>query len=377
MRVLHAYKVFVPDSEGGVVRVISDLAVSREGLESSVLVARPRGATQSGEIRGVPVHFSGSLGSVMSMPISPAYLASFAKQARDVDLVVHHAPFPLTDLAIMAALPRDVALIVHWHADIVGRAVLRGMLTPLMHAVLRRANRIVVADDVLVESSPFLRPYRDKCTACRYGTDIAFWSGLSPSEKTEVEAMRRQHPRLVLGVGRLVAYKGFEYLIRALQHVDATAIIVGEGPLEKDLSALARSLGVADRLRFAGRQSRDSLKLLMHAARMVAMPSISAAEAFGLVQIEAMAAGCPVINTMLPTAVPHVARDGREGLTVAPGAVEELAVAIARLLDEPGLAQRLGDAGAARAREMHQLERFQADNHRVYHEVVRLHRASY
>lgn len=122
---------------------------------------------------------------------------------------------------------------------------------------------------------------------------------------------------------------------------------------------------------FAGLQSRDRLKLLIHAARMVAMPSISAAEAVGLVQIEAMAVGRPVINTSLPTAVPRIAREGREGLTVPPGSVDELAVAITRLLDEPGLAGRLGDAGSARACEMYQLKRFQDDNHRVYHEVVR------
>jgi rhamnosyl/mannosyltransferase len=377
MRVLHAYKIFAPDSEGGVVQVISDLTMPpRDGLQSSILAARPRGAAHSNEVGGVPVHASGSLGTVMSMPISPAYLTSFARQARHVDLVVHHAPFPLTDLAIVAALPRRVALIVHWHADIVGRALLRRLLTPLMHAVLRRADRIVVADAALAASSPFLQPYRDKCSVCCFGTDVAYWSSLSAAEQAEVEALRRQDPRLVLGIGRLVSYKGFEFLIRALQYVDATAIIVGEGPLEGDLRALAETLGVAERVRFAGRQPRDRLKMLLHAARMIAMPSISAAEAFGLVQIEAMAAGRPVINTWLPTAVPHIARDGQEGLTVPPGAVEDLSVAIARLLDEPGLAQRLGDGGAMRAREMFQLARFQADSHRVYREVVRLHRAS-
>lgn len=376
MRVLHAYKIFAPDSEGGVVRVIADLtATPRRDIESTVIVARPRGPGRSITVDGVPVHASTSLGTVMSMPISPAYLASFARRVRDADLVVHHAPFPLTDLGILATLPRRVALIVHWHADIVGRSLLRRLLTPLIHAALRRADRIVVADEALVEASDFLKPYRDKCSVCRYGTDIGYWSNLTEAEQVEVEALRRQDPRLVLGIGRLVSYKGFEFLIRALQYVDATAVLVGEGPLEGDLRALAASLGVADRVRFAGRQPRERLRVLLHAARMLAMPSISAAEGFGLVQLEAMAVGRPVINTSLSTAVPHVARDDREGLTVPPGGVEELAVAIARLLDEPGLAQRLGEAGAARVREAFQLARFQDDNHRVYRDVVQRRRA--
>jgi len=377
MQVLHAYKIFTPDSEGGVVQIISDLTMPPgDGLQSEVLVARPRGPGHSIEVGGIAVHAAASLGTLMSMPIAPAYLPSFASHARRVDLVVHHAPFPLTDLAVMAALPRRVALIVHWHADIVGRSFLRRLLSPLMHAVLRRADRIVVADEVLVGASRFLRPYRDKCAVCRYGTDVAYWSTLSVGQQAEVDAMRQREPRLVLGIGRLVSYKGFETLIRAMQYVDATAVIVGEGPLDGELRDLAKTLGVADRVRFAGRQPRDRLKMQIHAACMVAMPSISAAEAFGLVQLEAMSAGRPVINTWLPTAVPHIARDGQEAITVPPGEAEPLAVAIARLLDEPGLAQRLGDAGAIRARELYQVTRFQADSHRLYRDVVAQRRAA-
>ena len=90
------------------------------------------------------------------------------------------------------------------------------------------------------------------------------------------------------------------------------------------------------------------MKLRLHAARVFAFPSLTAAEAFGLAQLEAMAAGLPVVNTTLPTAVPHIARHEREGLSVAPANAQELAIALNRLLDDAAFAVQLGKAGQAR-----------------------------
>ena len=88
---------------------------------------------------------------------------------------------------------------------------------------------------------------------------------------------------------------------------------------------------------------------MLHAAQIFAFPSVNAAEAFGIVQIEAMAAGLPIVNTDLPTTVPLVARDGLEALTVTPGDARQLSQALTRLLDDPAFARKLGTAGAARA----------------------------
>jgi rhamnosyl/mannosyltransferase len=90
------------------------------------------------------------------------------------------------------------------------------------------------------------------------------------------------------------------------------------------------------------------MKAWLHAAKAFVLPSVTTAEAFGIVQIEAMAAGLPVVNTSLPTAVPTIARNDREGFTVAPHDSGALAVAINRLLNDPTLAGRFGAAGRAR-----------------------------
>jgi rhamnosyl/mannosyltransferase len=92
------------------------------------------------------------------------------------------------------------------------------------------------------------------------------------------------------------------------------------------------------------------------------MPSISEAEAFGIVQIEAMAAGLPVVNTSLSTAVPHIARNGIEGLTVPPNNSDALADALRHLLDHPALAEQMGAAARSRAKAEYRTKIFERIN---------------
>jgi rhamnosyl/mannosyltransferase len=88
---------------------------------------------------------------------------------------------------------------------------------------------------------------------------------------------------------------------------------------------------------------------LFHSAQVFAFPSTTEAEGFGIVQIEAMAAGLPIVNTHVATTVPLVARHEREALTVPPNDPQALSHALSRILDDPALAEKLGGAGRERA----------------------------
>jgi glycosyltransferase involved in cell wall biosynthesis len=206
-----------------------------------------------------------------------------------------------------------------------------------------------VSGQPMIDHSEFLRPHATKCVVMPYGMDLDYWRALDADERQKVEDMKRAAPRHIVSLGRLVGYKGYEVLIRAMRDIDGQATIIGEGPLLPDLQQLATELGVADRVRFAGRLERSEIRKLFHAAKVFAFPSVTEAEAFGIVQVEAMAAGLPIVNTSLATTVPLVARHDLEALTVAPGDAKALAMALNRILDEPTLAQRLGQAGQARA----------------------------
>jgi glycosyltransferase involved in cell wall biosynthesis len=223
----------------------------------------------------------------------------------------------------------------------------------------------------MIDQSEFLRPHAGKCVVLPYGMDLDYWRTLDANERAGEDRLRLQQPRHIVALGRLVGYKGYDVLIRAMQSVAGHATIIGEGPLLADLQKLASDLGVADRVRFAGRLPRDEIKLLFHSAQVFAFPSVTEAEAFGIAQIEAMAAGLPIVNTNLPTTVPLVARHDLEALTVAPNDSQALSKALNRILDEPALAERLGAAGRQRAMSEFDQAAFRARMTAIYEDALR------
>ncbi len=350
MRILHTYKIFSPDVEGGIPTAIGVLVEKTDkDIKNSILVGRYFGAPKSYLLGEVPVVAVASLGTVFSTPLAPTFPYQFFKLSRQADIVVHHAPFPITDLAVLLGLPRTTGLVVHWHADMIGRPILRWLISPLIRRTLRRADRIVISHPLMIETSAFLKQQRHKCVVIPYGIDVEYWGGLSDKETSEVAALRQECPDLILAIGRLVSYKGFDVLFRAIALTKATVAIIGIGPLKSDLEDLTTQLGIRDRVRFLGDLERNEIRKFLHAARALAFPSITEAEGFGIVQLEAMAAGTPVINTSLATTVPLVARHEREGLTVPPRDEKALAAAIERLTQNPDLADTFGKAGRIRA----------------------------
>jgi len=351
-RVLHTYKIYKPEVEGGIPAVISVLtAMAGPEIDNEVLTARRRGWFRRLTDGKTPVIAVSSLGDISSLPVAPSFPFWARARAKANDIFVHHVPFPLGDLAIAAfGLPKSTALIVHWHGDIDGRPLLKRLLAPMFHRALARADAVVVSDQIMVTNSPFLRRIAAKCVVIPYGIDTAFWRTLDDTARARVAALREKYPRLIVALGRLVPYKGYEVLLRAMARVDnAQLIIIGDGPLRQDLADLARDMKIADRVEFAGRLPKDDAKIVVHAASVFVMPSNTIGEAFGLAQVEAMAAGRPIVNTDLPTTVPKVARHNLEGLTVPPNDDVGLADALQTLLNDRALAARLGAAGQARA----------------------------
>jgi rhamnosyl/mannosyltransferase len=153
-----------------------------------------------------------------------------------------------------------------------------------------------------------------------------------------------------LTVGRLIYYKALDVAFEALQTVSGKLLIVGSGPMEEAWKSKAAEYGVADRVIWLGRASGEMLIGAYLAATAYWFPSNARAEAFGLVQVEAMAAGCPVINTAIPhSGVPWVSLHDVSGLTVPINDATAFATAARRLLEEPGLHERLSAGARARA----------------------------
>src|ERR1700704_3037107 len=264
MHILHAYKVCHTEIYGGVPEVIRMLANSRQrGVTSGVLAARMRGWGR--HLASGTIKLTGSFGTLASTPITPSYPFALAREAKRADVLALHSPFPLNDIGVRLGIPQRTALVVHWHAEILGRPVLSRAFAGLFRTTLRRADRIVVSSEKLLEGSAALAPHLHKCAVIPFGVDTAFWG--TPGDQMNAEATRLSsaQPRLVLAVGRLVSYKGFDVLIEALRDLDATAIIVGDGIQANRLRRLVKERGLTDRGFLPGSVSRQRLGTLMAA----------------------------------------------------------------------------------------------------------------
>jgi glycosyltransferase involved in cell wall biosynthesis len=175
---------------------------------------------------------------------------------------------------------------------------------------------------------------------------------------------------IVGNVGRLALQKGQRHLVAAMPFLlervpRAHAVIAGGGDLEAYLRDLALEVGVAERVHVLG--PRKDVPALMHAMDVFAMPSIW--EGFGLVLLEAMAAGRPVVASRVAT-IPEVVVDGQTGLLVPAGDPLALAEAIARLAADPALARQLGEAGRDRLRRHFSIDKMVGDTELLYREVL-------
>jgi rhamnosyl/mannosyltransferase len=350
MRVVQVGKYYYPYS-GGIESHLQVLANElKSKVEIDVVCSNDKPRTVRDVIDGVSVTRCASYGHYRSVEVSPGMVLELSQ--REYDVMHIHLPNPLGEASYQASIKRRKhRLILTYHGDVVRQQYLARIYAPLMTHLLDRADTVIATSPFLLERSAVLPAYRSKVRVVPYGIDLERFSA-SPEREAEARALRARFGGgpILLGVGRLIYYKGYEVAIRALPRLpSAHLVLIGEGPLRGELEALARELGVAERVHLPGEIVNDRVTPYYLASDVYLLPSVAKSEAFGIVQIEAMACGIPVVNTSLPSGVPYVSRDGESGFTVPPNDVEALAAAVEKLLADHELRRRFGEAGRARA----------------------------
>jgi glycosyltransferase involved in cell wall biosynthesis len=365
LKVLHVGK-FYPPHPGGIESHLQTLCEElSKSIEVEVLVASDRWRSERSTQGGVDVVRLATALMLHGTPIVPS-MARAMRRARP-DVVHLHFPNPMAAVAcLMSRL--DVPIVITWHSDVVRQRRAAAVFAPLLAVLLRRCAAIIVASPSHIDSSPVLRAYRDLCRLIPFGIRTEAFE--HPDAARAAELRRRYGERIVLGVGRLIYSKGFEHLVRAMAEVPGTLLLAGDGPLRGALEAEARRLGIAERVVLMGRVSDAELRACYHACDVFALPSVARSEAFGIVQLEAMACGRPVVNTRLESAVPYVSLDGLTGLTVPPGDPVALAAALRTLLDDPARRGAMGAAARRRVREEFSVEPMTHRTLELYREIV-------
>jgi len=361
MRVLHVGK-FYPPHPGGMERVVETLCQSTRGLvENHVLATSAGRETIEEVVDGVQVTRVGTIGTAGSVPIAPAF-ASRLRTAR-ADLIVLHEPNPWALLSYAIARP-GAPLAVWYHSDVVRPALQYALFyAPFARFVYGRARRIVVSSPPLAAHAPALAAYQDRVRVIPFGIDPAPWAQAAAAPAGGREPF-------VLFAGRHVGYKGVDVLLRALAGSAARAVIVGDGPKRAEWERLSRELALDGRVTFTGEVEDAELRRLMHACAALVLPSVTRAEAFGYVQLEAMASSKPVISTDVPSGVSWVNQHQHTGLVVAAGDAGALGAAIDRLMADAPLRARFGAAGRARVEEEFTMGRLRERLLRLYAEAA-------
>ena len=374
MRVLHLGKF---DTLGGIERHVKTLSrglIDTGEVEIVNLVSSdsPRGYEHSDygyRTVAVPCH-----GLVASVAISPAipFVARRLHRQLHFDIIHLHFPDPLGQIAAMT-LPRSVRRVISWHSDIIRQRRALTVYGPFLRAFVHGADALIGATPQHLTASIQIPPGKEGQLrrVVPYGFDPSQleWSERARARKSELMAAAAGRP-IVFTVGRHVYYKGFDVLIDAMSGVDAMLIIGGTGPLTEDLKRRAVASPAGDRVLFAGYIPDEELIAYYDACDVFTMPSTDRSEAFGLVQLEAMYLGKPVVSTRLGTGVEYVNIDGETGLLIPPGDPLALKEAICGLLRDAASRRSLGQAGRERVRTMFSVEQMVQGTLDVYRTVL-------
>lgn len=363
MRILHIYKDYFP-VVGGIenhIRLLAEAQAAR-GHGVTVLVTSRTARTHLEMLSGVRVIFAARLFELASAPISLAFIQHLKRESADVTHL--HSPYPLGEVANYFWGAETTATVLTYHSDIVRQRMLGALYRPLLHRILARVDAIIATSPNYVASSPVLARWKEKCVV----VPLAYSQPKSDRRPpTAVCDDASEGGGRLLFVGRLRYYKGLHYLLQAMTLLPNVRLtVVGTGPMEREWKDLARALGIAERVAFVGHVADEVLPAYYAACDIFVLPCCERSEAFGVVQLEAMAAGKPVISCDVGTGVAWVNQNEVTGLVVPPRDPRALAEAIQRLVRDKALCARMGAAGQARVRAEFTVERMTDGVMQVY-----------
>lgn len=303
---------------------------------------------------------------------------SVLRWLKPADYDIIHAHTPLPAIAELAALRNTVGgstFILTYHNDITkkgfpGTLISAAYKYSIGTFVLRHADVIITTTRSYAERAIQLKKLLDKVKVVPNGINLErFRQGL------DVDIIRKQcglsqSDKVILFVGALEPYKGCDYLVRSLPLIvqnmpQARLIMTGCGSLENNLKAIAQELNIIDKVIFTGYIPQQDLPSYYAACDVFTLPSVSPLEGFGIVQLEAMACGKPVVTTTIP-GPSEVDAEELATIHVPPKDVEALAGAISKLLNNNSLAKKMGENGKRLVAEKYTWSKIVADLLEIY-----------
>lgn len=267
--------------------------------------------------------------------ISPEMVTKLRSICHEYDIIHIHHPDPMATLALMLSGYKG-KVVLHWHSDILKQKILLQFFRPLQSWLINRADLILGTTPIYVEQSSALKSVQDKVSYLPIGVRKRV------AEEHLVSMIRNQYPgkKIIYSMGRLVEYKGYEYLVEAatLLSDEYVVLIGGSGPLKGKLQDLVRDYHLKKKVRILGFVPRELEAAYYTACDVFCLSSVLKTEAYAIVQVEAMSVGKPIIATTIEgSGVSWVNQHGVSGINVAPRSSKELADAIRTICEDEQL----------------------------------------
>lgn len=368
MKILHIFKNYHPVI-GGIENHIKNIAEfqAKNGHDVTVLATSPKGTTVIEEINSVRVIKAGSIATFASTPISISLFKYIS--GLKVDIAHLHFPYPVGEFAHLL-FGHSSRTVITYHNDIVKQKLLLLLYKPFLLRTFKAADCILSTSPQLIRTSPILGKFSYKCRVVPYGIDISRFGNPDKKISDSIRAHGNRSP-IVLFVGRLRYFKGIEYLIDAMKAVEAKLLIVGAGSEEKRLRARTSNNGLDSKVFFLGEVPYENMPEYFDACDLFVLPSSLRSESFGMVIIEAMACGKPVISTELGTGTSFVNMHGKTGFVVPPKDPGSLSGAINRILLDEALRKEFAVNARKRSEEFSE-DRMNEKIINIYRELLEM-----
>ncbi len=379
LRIAHVTATF-PPYRGGTGNVCYHNAreLARRGHEVHVFTAAMPGLAPRESSYGINVHRLRPIVQVGNAPVLPGLMQAL----RGFDLLHLHYPFFGGEITALAAALNRTPLVITYHQDVFLEGLIGAVATTMRHTVgrlaLRSAARLLFTSYDYGRASyvrPMLHGRIHLIDELPNGVDA---TRFQPSDgDTELRARHHlaehdQVAMIVAGLDKAHYFKGVQVFLAALSQLPphVKGLVVGDGDLRRSYERSAAALGLDGRVIFAGRVSEELLPRYYQMADVTVLPSVTMGEAFGLVLVESLACGTPVVASNIP-GVRTVVDHGGDGLLVAPESVPDLAKQLGQLLALPAERRRaMGMAGRRKVEQRYSWSRIGQRLEQIYAEAI-------
>lgn len=347
------------------IQVLSSELAKDKNFEVEVLVTNTKSNSVTQYMDGVKVIKAGRITEVASTPISIS-MFKFMQEARP-DILHLHFPYPLGELASLFFARCD-KMVLTYHSDIVRQEKWLHLYMPFLNRVFRKAKVIIASNPNYFRGSNLLDKYMNKIEIIPYGIDVGRFEKVND---TKIKGIKNRYgSAIVLFVGRFCYYKGVTYLIEASKKVDAKFLLIGDGPYKSEIEEYIKRNDLEEKIVLLGEVKEDELPHYYHAADVLVLPSSYRSEAFGIVLLEGMACGLPLITTELGTGTSFVNIHNQTGLVVPPCNAEALGEAMNCILDNKELRFKFAQESKERVKREFSKEKMVERIKNLYYTVL-------